>query len=282
MYICEIENEYGEKIELTHNEKYTVYRIDGLEPPIATINTSPVANLDGSRFNSSKTNERNIVIYLAIEGDCEKNRIELYKYVKTKRYVKFYYKNPSRDVYAEGYVESMSVGFFDMKQTVQVSILCPYPYFKSVQYNKTDFSSLESMFHFPFSYEESGDAFSSFTLGAVENIINGGDIENGVVIEITAMGRMLNPTIYNHSKNEFFKVNVDMFEGDVLVINTNKTKKKVTLTHNGVTTNVINSMEFGSTWFQLAAGDNLFSYEADEFTENMNCVLSHQNEYEGV
>ena len=282
MYQCWIENEYGEKLELTNNKNYTVYQIDGLEPPAATINTSPVANFDGSVFNSSRANERNVVIYLTIEGDCEVNRINLYKYAKTKRAIRFYYKNEARDVYIDGYVESIQIAFFDMKQAVQISILCPAPWFNANEKSVIDFSTVTSMFIFPFAYEEAGAPFSVIEPGAQKSIINEGDIENGTIIQIRAIGTVLNPAIYNLTTNEYFKLAVEMAEGDEILINTNKSHKGVTLTHNGQTTNIINDMEIGSTWFQLTTGDNVFTYGADEYEQNLSCTFIYTNEFEGV
>lgn len=282
MYTCSIENEYGERLTLTNNRNYTLYQIDGLEPPAATINTSTVANFDGSRFNSARTNERNIVIYLTIEGDCEQNRIDLYKYVKTKRWIRFYYTNENRDVYADGYVESIQIGFFDMKQAVQISILCPYPYFKARTDEITAFAALEPMFIFPFAYTVAGAPFSVLTYGAEQSIINEGDIENGVIITLRATGQVLNPKIYNLTKNEKYLLSVDMVTGDEIQINTNAGQKSVTMTHEGVTTNIINSVDIGSNWFQLQVGDNVFTYSADEYPENLMCTVNHWAEYEGV
>lgn len=282
MFELFIENKYGEKLELTNNPNYSVYQIDGLEPPTATINTSQIANFDGSHYNSSRVNERNLVIYLTIDMDAERNRIALYRYVKTKQYIKVYYKNDSRDVFIEGYVESMAIGFFDQKQKVQISILCPYPHFKSVAEKNVEFTNVESNFVFPFSYTESGDAYSTLSTNSEMVVENLSDVENGIVININATGRCLNPVIYNHSAGEFFKVNVDMFEGDTLVIDTRKTKKKVQLTHDGNTTNVINSIERGSTWLQLLSGDNIMEYDADEYPENIMCIITYHDEYEGV
>lgn len=282
MYQCWIENEYGERLELTNNKNYTVYQIDGLNPTDATINTTPVANFDGSRFNSSRTNERNIVIYLTIEGDCETNRINLYRYVKTKRYVKFYYKNATRDVYIEGYVESMPIAIFEMKQNVQISILCPQPFFKAHEKDIIDFSSLTPMFVFPFAYEKAGAPFSAVEIAATQSIINKGDVENGVIIQIQATGRALNPQIYNLDKNEYFKIDLDMVAGDLITINTSKSQKQVTLLHDGIETNIINDMRLGSSWFQLLTGDNVFTYGADEYPENLTCKFIHVNEFEGV
>lgn len=282
MYQCWIENEYGERLELTNNKNYTVYQIDGLNPPDATINTTPVANFDGSKFNSSRTNERNVVVYLTIEGDCETNRINLYRYVKTKRYVKFYYKNSTRDVYIEGYVESMPIAIFEMKQNVQISILCPLPFFKAVSDDAIDFSTLIPMFVFPFAYEEAGAPFSAIETAATKFIINHGDVENGVIIQIQATGRVLNPQIYNLDKNEYFKINIDMVVGDFITINTNKSQKAITLLHDGTNTNIINDVQVGSSWFQLLAGDNIFTYTADENPENFMCTFIHTSEFEGV
>lgn len=282
MFECSIENEYGELLSLTNNPKYTVYQIDGLEPPTATINTSVVANFDGSRFNSARAGERNIVIYMTIEQDCEKSRIDLYKYVRVKHPIRFYYKNGSRDVYIDGYVENMQIGFFEKKQLVQVSIICPHPYFKSVKDAVMDFSTVTPMFVFPFAYTTEGDAFSVIEPGSIQSIINDGDIENGVIIKIKAVGRALNPQIYNVSTNEYFKLDVDLFTGDEIIINTIQGQKGVTLTHDGVTTNIINSMVINSKWFKLLSGDNLFSYDADEYPENLSCQFIHTDEFEGV
>ena len=79
MYTFKIENEYGNMLELTHNPNYTITSIEGLNPAKANINTSVVASFDGSRFNSSRLNERNLVINVVIEKDIEQNRINLYK-----------------------------------------------------------------------------------------------------------------------------------------------------------------------------------------------------------
>ena len=282
MYQCWIENEYGERLELTNNKNYTVYQIDGLNPPDATINTTHVTNFDGSKFNSSRINERNIVVYLTIERDCEVNRINLYRYIKTKRYVKFYYKNSTRDVYIEGYVESMSIAIFEMKQNVQISILCPQPFFKAVNNDTLDFSSLTSMFVFPFAYEEAGAPFSAIEAITAKSIPNYGDIENGIIIQIRAIGTALNPQIYNLDKNEYFKIDVDVAAGDLITINTNRSQKSVTLLHDGTTTNIINNVQLGSSWFQLLVGDNGFSYGADEHPENLMCSFTHTDEFEGV
>lgn len=282
MYRCWIENEYSEKLELTNNKNYTVYQIDGLDPPTATINTSTVANFDGTTYNSSRANERNIVIYLSVEGDCEASRIELYKYAKSKRAVRFYYQNDVRNVYIDGYVESITISFFEQKQVVQLSVICPNPWFKAASVSMVEFSNTLPLFVFPFAYEEAGAPFSEIELGTQKSILNNGDIENGVVITLTAQDVVLNPAVYNLTKGETLKLSLEMSAGDTITIDTRRARKSITITRDGATSNIINNLDVGSAWFQLRTGDNVFTYGADEFPENLTCEFVSTDEFEGV
>lgn len=281
MYRIILENMKGEQLELTNNPAYKVISVDGLYPPSATINTRSTATMDGSEFNSSRVNERNIVIEIAIESPAEKNRINLYKYIKSKQYVKFYYINDSRKVYIEGYVESMPIQMFDMKQKAQISILCPSSFFKNVNNNITNFSSIVNNFEFPFAIQED-IPFSELELHVEKVITNDGDVDCGVIIELSATGIVLNPKIYNSETREYFFLDYEMESGDKIIINTNKGEKGITLIKDGVESNIINKHRPGSTWFQLQSGDNIFIYEADEFPENLSCTFIQTDLFEGV
>lgn len=155
MFTLIAQNKYGQQLELTHNDAYVIESIDGLDPPDAQINTTKNANDDGSVYNSSYVDNRVITITLAINGPAEANRINLYKYFKSKMPVRLYYKNETRNVYIDGYVQRMPIGFFDPKQIVQITIFCPKPFFNGATDSLTDFSSVISEFEFPFSVEES-------------------------------------------------------------------------------------------------------------------------------
>ena len=85
MFSLKVENDKGAVLNLTGNNNYTVYKIEGLTPPQATVNTSVNTTTDGSKINSSRLENRNIVIYLTIDNDVEVNRINLYKYFPVKK-----------------------------------------------------------------------------------------------------------------------------------------------------------------------------------------------------
>lgn len=282
MYTLIAENKYGEQLKITNNPRYIITDIDGLYPPEGVINTTQVANADGSVFNSSYINDRVITITMAINGPAEANRLLLYRYFKTKYPVRLYYKNGVRDVYIDGYVSKFSVEYFEKKQTAQIEISCPMTLFRAVKESVTEFANIENMFVFPFAIEAAGRPFSEVALGEQKTIINGGDVETGVIIKLNALETVLNPKIYNVDTSDRMTLSVEMRAGDEITINTRKKEKSITLLRDGVQTNIVGKLDAGSTWFNLIPGDNVFTYEADEFPEHLQCIFIINNQFEGV
>ena len=284
MYSLIVENKYKQQMELTHNEAYVIESIEGLDPPEAVINTTRNANADGSVFNSSYVKERQIIITLAINAPAEENRIQLYKYFKSKYPVKLYYKNSTRNVFIEGYCKKPFIEFFNKKEIAQITILCPNPFFSGAEQELTDFSTVNPLFEFPFSIEEPpGEIeFAEIILDQEKNIMNKGDVETGAVFKLKARGSVLNPVIYNVESNVYFKLNIEMQMGDEIFINTMTKQKMVNLTRNGITTNIIGNLAGGSTWLIFDPGDNIYMATAEESPENLDCYCILTDQFEGV
>lgn len=282
MFTLKIENHKGETLELTHNRAYSIRRITGLNPPVASINTVNSATLDGSTFNSSRLNQRNIVIEAVIESNAEENRLNLYKYVKVKKNCRLYFKNERRDVYIDGYIESLECDLFGNKQVAQISIICPRPYFVDIDTSLLEFSQTTSLFKFPFAIDEIGVPISKVSYTQAFRATNKGDVETGAIIEIKANGPVVNPSIKNTDTLEFFKLNLGMMTGDLIRINTNKTQKGVVLIRDGEETNIINYRNKLSKWLQFESGETLLVCEADAGSENIICNISYSANYEGV
>lgn len=185
-------------------------------------------------------------------------------------------------MYIDGYVSKFSVEYFEKKQTAQIEISCPMTLFRAVKESVTEFANIENMFVFPFAIEVAGIPFSEITLGEQKTIINGGDVETGVIIKLNALGTVLNPKIYNVDTSDRMTLSVEMQAGDEITINTRKKEKSITLLRNGVQTNIVGKLDAGSTWFNLIPGDNIFTYEADEFPEHLQCIFIINNQFEGV
>lgn len=282
MYTLSVKNDREDVLELTGNKNYTVYKITGLNPPQATVNSSVNSTTDGSTINSVRLGNRNIVIYMAIEGNVEANRINLYKYFPLKKTVTLYFKNDTRDVYIEGTVELIECDLFSNKQVAQISIICPQPYFKDVEELVSYFSDVSSLFEFPFSIAEEGMEISAITTSVRKSIINVGDIESGIIIDVYAIGSVVNPVVYDVLTRTHIRLLFTMEANDRIIINTNVGKKSIKLIRNGVEINILGYMLPDSKWFTLKAGDNVFTYDADNGTSNMQITFTTSVLYGGV
>lgn len=282
MFTLKVENQKNEILNLTNNKNYDVIKIDGLAPPATALNFTPLVNLDGSIYNSGRLDNRNIVITIVLHGDIERNRINLYNYFPIKRKTRLYFKNETRDVYIDGYIETFECDFFELGEKVQISILCPNPYFKSTDTTVITFANQVDLFEFPFSIDAEGIPFSELVISNT-TYYNNGDIDIGMIITLHALeNQILNPVIFNNTTNQKFGLNWDLYEGDVITISTIAGEKSVKLLRNGVTTNIINSVQQGSSWLQLVSGINELSYQCDEGASALQISISAVNIFEGV
>ena len=234
MFSLILENETGDQLTFEQGSPFTVSEIQGLNPPSATINTSQIAMVDGGKFNSSKLNMRTINIAFAIEYEAAKNRIEVFKVLKSKQWIKMYYNGEYRQVFITGYIQSIDITYFAMKQIVTCAILCPSPYFKEAQEMVNNLASIISTFHFPFS----STAAPQLVMGSIFNEIgmvieNDGDVETGIIIVLYARSAVSDPKVFNYITTEFIGVEYDMQAGDQITIDTRKGEKSVSVSRCG-------------------------------------------------
>lgn len=298
MYSFILENEKGE--QLTFNQiggDFTIDEIDGLSPADATINTSQGAYIDGELFNSSKVNMRTLQVAFAIERNAAQNRIAVYKVLKPKQFVRAYYQSSVRNVYIDGYVKSVDITHYDMKQVCTVSIVCPKPFWRDATSNSDELNATISTFRFPFAALAEGedaeaDAYTEYNKQLVFGFLdptgyieveNNGDVQTGLVIELHANGAVSNPKIIDYNTGDYMQLNFNMQAADSIVIDTNPGEKSITLVRNGQEYNAFNSLMRGSTWLQLDFSGGAYAYEVGSgVLSNLVVTISHENLYEGV
>ena len=265
MYTAKIENANGELLTLTQKEpKWQVISITGLDQPPAQVNLTNIAGLDGSKKNSTKLNTRNIVIHLKLNGDVESNRLELYHYFRTKEDCTFYYTSESLDVFIKGIVETVECVIFSEKEIMQVSIVCPDPYFKAINDILADISSHVPAFQFPFSIEyDDPEIFSEYIINRITDVYNK-SAETGLTILIDIYdSSVASVKVQNTDTGEYILLEYDFAAGDRVEISTVKGQKYVHLIRNNVESNIFSAIKQGSTFFQLRQGDNHFGYSID-------------------
>ena len=282
MYKISVTNDTGKTLNLTPNGKFTITSISGLLPPSADINNSTAGNADGAVFNGARLRPRNIVITILPNFPVEKNRLSLYEVFRVKKLVTVHYKNASRDIQIEGYVESVIGELFAQSQTIQVSILCLDPYLKSAAEIVDDLSAIIDMFEFPFSTEDEGIVFSEIAQTNSVIITNNGEAEAGLIIKLRTTGTVKNPIIYDATNVTGFGLNFTMLASDEITIDTRRGKKSVTLLRDGETYNLINMIKDNPTWFSVAPGETVFTYSADTNLNFLYVKFFHYDLYEGV
>ncbi len=275
-----------------------ITEIEGLGPVKASVNMTQLATANGDIYNSSRLAGRNIVIKarFTYAKTIEEARLLSYKFFPIGHKVKFYIETDNRMAETEGYVESNEPVIFSKECEMQVSILCESPFFTSAdpEDNKdTNFSNTEPIFEFI--YENEGllpvTEFGSIVNKRENSVYYEGDAETGCIIEIHAVGAAEMIRIYNIKTREMMELDTNKLAaltgagfdyGDTITICTIKGRKSITLLRNGVVTNVLNILGKDSDWFQLAKGDNLFTYTAESGDTNIQFKISTQIIYEGV
>lgn len=260
MFSLKIQNINGEIFELTHNSpNYYVTRVDGLTPPPTAVNTATAGTIDGSFFNSARVEQRNLVITVVINGDIEANRQLLYKIFPRKTKCTVFFKNENRDVKIEGYVEALEGDLFSVREQMQISIICPRPYFQALETLYTELSKILALFEFPFSIWDP-IPFSEILEVPIAIIDNTGDAACGTIIDIDFKGNATGLKIANTTAQTYFELDYTFQDNDRVTINTNSGQMGVTLQRAGVKINLLNYVTQGSTWLRILPGENQFTY----------------------
>ena len=276
-----VENERGERLQMSGNRYFDLFDIVGTNPPVANINTSKIAGVDGSRFNSAQAEQRNLVLYLNLHPPIEATRMLLYKFFRIKQPVKIFCKTKERDVFIEGRVESFENNPFTQLQQPQISIICPQPYWSAVDDMVGNFWRSVPLFEFPFSIPAEGVEFSR--LERLSTIaVNGGEIETGCIITFSAIGAVTNPKFYNDTTGEMFGVDIVLQDEDKLIICTLEGQKSVKLIRGTTTTNELANRASGSKWIRMAPYQNIIRYDAASGVDNLKCAVTFPLLYEGV
>lgn len=281
-----------------------VKSVEGLGPAEAQINTTDISSGDGSVFNSSRVGARNIVLTLGFVDDpaqgysVESARLATYRYFPVKQPVTFYVKTDNRYAAITGYVESNEPNIFTDESETQISLVCPSPYFVSVDANATtSFSAISGGFEFAFSNEDLSEKLLKFATLRIlyeQSMVYSGDTATGFKIRIHASSPATNPMIVKTSTGASMSLDTSKFgdivgdgvsnmvAGDDIVLDTRLGSKTATLIRNAKTYNIVNCLSKNVRWLQITQGANSFSYRADAGGSALGVIFEYNTLYVGV
>ena len=229
--------------------------IQGLDPVKGTVTTAAYGSVDGAAYTGSDVLTRNIVLTLHPNPDWkdwtfEKLRRLVYLYFMPKLQTRLVFYDdeiPPMSIY--GIVESCEANPFAKDVEIQVSIICPDPYFTAL--NPTVIAA------------QSSDGTTP------TEIQYDGDIETPIVVEVT---RLLdpNPTTIGIQVGDpsltYFNIPGASVNANMYFIMSSLPGMKYIQNVNlgsGVITNLLNKLQQGSDWPMLVPGENDFSVITD-------------------
>lgn len=264
MYTAMLQNNTtGVVTVLTGRESFwQIVSIQGLAPAPALVNTSTVVGSDGVRLNSIRLEPRNIVITLKL-NQPESARRTFEQLAAPKSDVRFWYAAGDRSVYIDGVVETFECDLFSAAEMVQISILCPDPYFKARTTQTVE--------------------IDPSTGGNIASLSN---IPTGIICRATFNAQASSFTLTNVNASKFVTVDYAFDVGDVLMIDTRLRHKAITLTRGGSTVSIFGSLKDGSELFTVKSGEGLLQYSATSVGHSRDpvddCEVDYTELYAGV
>lgn len=297
-----ITNYIGDSLKLELSDPWetgvAIQDITGLGPVKANMNFTKLVTSDGGLFNSARLNNRNIVFKFRVFGgrscSVEDSRMTLYNLFIVKKQVRLTFETDNRHVYIDGYVESNQPVIFSNKETLQVSVICPDPFFKSMTPLHMQFHGNEPAFEFEFSNESLTEpllTMSEIKNAAYRNIYYDGDEETGMKITLDLTGDIKDFTIYNIDTNEKMKLNDASLEhiigsrfiaGDTIILSTINKKKGLKLIRGSKEYNILNILDKNVDWLKLRKGNNTFAYVVSEGNEYVHISIDNDILYTGI
>lgn len=260
----------GNIINLFDNPYYGITNIDGFTVADVEVASSTTASIDGDVINNLRVTPRTVVLDLKVKNNVnvETAKRWLLQTVKPKLPGRIRMTQDGRETELGGIVENIEMPRFTNGVICQVSLHCSVPYWQDVNYVLVEISRLIDLHYFPkdqggLAFPSGGIPLGSYNLNNTQTYYNDGDAETGMLITIIALGDVVNPIIYDVT-GAYIGVIDTMAEGDVIEINTNRGEKYVR--KNGE--NIFSKIKSGSSFLQLAIGDNQLTVNADSGTQN--------------
>ncbi len=253
------ENENGDVLDLANNDNFILTDVDGLTAVDVDITTATVALSDGTTITNTRTEAREINLYLRFAQNIsvEAAKRAILAVIKPAKKGTLYFDYNGRDVSIEVTTAAITVPRFSESVIMQINLYAAKPYWTDAAAIVSEVSYFLGLFHFEMTVtSESPIVFGKILDVPIATVTNDGDAPTGITFNLVAVDDGIeNPKIERTADGAYFELDgVTMNAGDQISIVTTRGQK--TVTKNGV--NIINNVAAGSTWFQMEIGNNEF------------------------
>lgn len=284
--ICTNEDGFFLKFNEKEFNPFFLAGVDGIYDAENIVYVSENSMIDGATYQGSVAKYRNIVLTLKDKDSFNENRNMLNRLFKEKASGTLIFQEGDSDPRKiDYYVESMESSEDHDVRIHEISLICPDPFFYDVDASTEEMASWVSAFTFPFSSPSTGFIFGYKDNSRIQTIQNDIAEDNiGVKIIITCVGAVVNPSITHIETNSSLYIGhedkpFNMVAGDIVTITTATGNKHVTLTRNGVTSEINHYLTEDSVFIQLMRGSNSFGFGADSGVNNLTITLEYTYKY---
>lgn len=280
-------NDYGDSLEFSKESGIRITDVDGLSANTINISESTVTNQVGSSITGASIASKS----MTIEGR--------YKYTPEARkrllsvilpgvgaMIRYINTVEGVDVYWQGQpTKTPEISKNPIWQTFQFVMKLPYPYPRLTDGDQIAFSTLSSSFRFPQAYSSTNKwRISSRVITPLQTLTNRGDIDTGFTVEFTALADgVTGPKLLNVDTRENVSFSqLTLNSGDVLRVCTKPNEREAVLIRGGQTINAFEYMDYDSTFFLLARGDNVLRYSATSKEASLETRLTFEETLAGV
>lgn len=112
---------------------YRVYKVTGIDDVDCEIHVDKTTQHYGGQYQSWTVGDREITINVKLLGDIEYSRRHLLDFFSNRgEKLRFFFDANSTgdDYFIDGYISSIDYEVFTKSETVAITMICPYPYFR--------------------------------------------------------------------------------------------------------------------------------------------------------
>ncbi len=276
--------ELGSRIlTISKTSVFRLIKYDGIEATDISVSVASNGSVDGGYLQSVRIEPRSISISFAIDdrSRTEELRKWLIKYFTPKEQgtltVSRGEVTRQIDFIIAEKPEFNQNNIIEDRLILNVSLLCPDPYFYDVVTDMVRFLTYTPIGTFPItSISGVGLTTGFMTVTDTVEIVNDGDAPVGVVCEIMAFGgSVTNPKIM--CNGEYVRVLRIMAPNEVVKIDTRERRKNIYV--DGVSQFIFDRT---SVFFSLPVGVNTLTVAADSGLTNASTVITYTLKYFGV
>lgn len=277
-------NQDGASVILKQVKPFFITRLDGVGYVRQTINTFHAPEQDGEFYISSTVDMRNItlegnIIAPSLEDTFAFRKQMLNIFTPKQRGTLVYRSRKISCIVEEAGFSASNVSrapaFF-------ISLLCPSPFFETIDEIRAELASWQENFLFPLEIVPPGIELGIRQPSQIITIENIGDVASGCEVVFKALGTVTNPELRNMDTGEYIKINATMQNGDEYHIFTHFAGKRVTKVVGNTETNAFSLLDVGSSFIQLTAGRNTLRYDADENMDLLEVSIYYRPQFLGV